>query len=192
MKHSNRTALVSALLALALAAPSQLLAEAAEHEAHIPLSQYWGNFLIYCAILYFALRRPVVQGWAARRSTIEEAVMRGKRELAAAQQRLTEAEHKLSGAPQEIKQIGVQIAADAERESAQIVADAENKARITVEQAKESGEAELQATETAIRRELAEAALQRAEERLRREWTAQNDQQRRQSALSGVQGLVKQ
>lgn len=171
-------------------APALCFAEEEHHAGSIgDLTFYYINFALYILFLYFVLRKPVRQGWVSRSLKIEEAVNRGKIELAKAEEALKAAKNQLAGVDSEIKKIGEEIRADTRNETKLIVDDAKVRAERIVQQGKLSAQSEIKALEQSLRRELASLIMQKATEQVRAKINTEADVKLRRSSLSGISGL---
>lgn len=186
--------LVAALWGI-LVVPQSILAEAAEHgSGHHPsivdTFPYWVNFLLYCALLYFVLRKNLPNLWRQRASTIESQVRRGEQELARANAELKSAQERMGRIEQDTKAVVAQIAAEARNESAQVMKEAQEHAQRLQAQARDLAAAERRATEKSIKEELARTVVERATARVVRELTPERDRALRDASVQGLQALL--
>jgi F0F1-type ATP synthase membrane subunit b/b' len=154
------------------------------------LGKFWINFGLYCFLVYLVARKPLVKGYAARRSAIEDRVLSGARALEAAQAEFAVVEKKLAGVDGEIVRIQKEIRTETESEVAAIGEDARQRALRIAQQAADSISAERRSVEQQVEQELIAAALLLAREKLEKGSTRENDASVRSAALKFMPQLV--
>lgn len=103
--------LISFLPTLAFAASGH------HHKPHISdLLWFWFNFVAYCAILFFLLKKPISAFWKARWQGIEAQVGQAQKAFDEASKTLAEAKAKLSAVPNEIAAMEVRIKEETQQE----------------------------------------------------------------------------
>lgn len=129
------------------------------------------NFIIFAAVLYHLLRRPVSQFFQDRAQRIAVELDRARAEREAARSRLLQIESRLHRLDDEIKELQVQAAAEADAEEARIKAAAEAEA----EKLRLLARREITSTANVARLELkafaANQAIEMARDIIRREIT---------------------
>ena len=163
-----------------------------EEQAAGPWSLVWPfiNFFIFFGGLFFVLKNPFLQAWSKRRTTIEEAVTRGARELAAAEKELAAAKTSLSSVDVDARNLTASISKDTGSEVAQIVDEAKRRAEFIGKQAGENLTAEQRHAEVTLRREVAQRAIEKATGLLKSEITPEVDRDLRKGVVSGVRQLA--
>ena len=171
-----------------------LIAFAEEHGHHIPsiwdTRFFWLNFIIYVSVLTYLLKKPITNGWTARRDAIESAVNSGKRELEAAQDKLQAAEGKMRMLDQEIIRITRDIETETQRESTLLIQDASKRAERIQVQAKEMADAEIKNAKAKIRAEVIDAVMKKAEDKIMQQVNESSDVQLRAATLGAVKGNI--
>ncbi len=184
---------VSSLLFVSLAAPSAALASAPGHEPALSDTfLFWPNFLLFCGILFFLLRDPFRRYWADRREEIQNAVNAGAQEMQAAELRLQEARDTFARLDHEIAELRKSIQEEAGKESEVLRSEAKERAQRIASQAQDSIAGEQKALEVSLRKELAQHVIEQAESLLKNQSNEGNDRERRQAALGGLSGLLRQ
>ena len=154
------------------------------------LAWYYLNFGLYVAILYFLLRKPIVQTWQTRRNAIEADVVRGKEDLKTASAALADAKKKIATLDAECQRENDSIRKSTEGEKALILEEAKRRAQAIARQTEESIVAEQRHAETSLRREIGQVVLEKATELLKRELTPEADKELRRSVASGIGKLA--
>ena len=180
------------LILLILLAPSICLA--AGGPDHVPsiadTVTYWLNFIIFSSILFYFVRKPTVNFWRTRRETLEEQILRGERELEAANAKVLEAKQLYESADKEVTEIKTTIAKETELEAAKVIESAKEQAERIKTQAARNAESENNAVKHEIQKEFAEKVYQTAKTKLKQEFTSDYDAEYRKSALSGLKNLI--
>ncbi len=184
-----------ALIATSIVPLLNALAEVEEHTAHhqpsiIELVPSWINFSIYCALMYFILRKPLTAAWLKRVDSIAALVHQGEEEHAAADKDLREAKKQFSSLEANIRLLNEQIEAEAENESGLILKEAEEHVARLSAQTRELVAAESRATENAIKAELSERILSQALVKLQRQVTPESDKDCRAASINGLGALL--
>ncbi len=179
------------LLALTVFVPlDSFAAEHAHHASIADIIPFWVNFVIFSAVMFLILRRPVLAGWAKRRHSIESAVVGAKEELEAVDAKYLQAQAKLSRLSIELNQLTAEVEKDIELESKQAKEFALAGAAKIMQRAKETILAEEKAAISRIRRDIAETALRVAQEKLKTFVTPDKDKRLRDLSLERVRGLL--
>lgn len=188
----NKISISMSVAVTALLTPAVLLAAggASRQPSLADLKWPWLNFLIYCALLYFILRKPVAAAWQARRAAIDSAVNAAELKNKAMQLELEKAQNLLNSLDEECARISRDIAKEAELESQEIIRSAGKRAERLLTQAQDTVRAERKAAELAIKRELVDLALKQAKLKLATEITLESDRDLRDSALSSTSSVV--
>ena len=154
------------------------------------LVPYWINFLLYVGLLYYLLKKIVVDFWQARRSGIADAIDESLSQLAKAEAKLVESRERLRNVEREVMQLQTGIERDGQGEAAEIVAEAHRKAGLTVQRAHETCATERVNAEKELRQELAARVVEHARQRLAAGASAESDYARRQNAASTFKSLL--
>jgi len=186
------------LVAIFLFSPSDVFAAGGAHSITPPpfsdfisgLAKFWFNFGLYCFLVFLVARKPIVNGYAARRAAIEDRVLSGARALAAAQSEYQAAERQFAAIDQEIERIQREIKAETTAELATIAQDAQQRAERISQQASDSAAAERRSVEEQVEQELIAAALLLAREKLERGSSQEGDIAVRSAALKLVPQLM--
>ena len=183
------------LLFVTLLAGSEVFAAGGGHgDGHVagPETLVWPfvNFFIFFGGLFFLLRKPFMHGWQTRRSSIEEAVNRGAREMEAAQKKLDAAKAQLASVDLDARNLSASITGDTKSEAAQILDEAKRRAEFIATQTRENLSAEQRHAEVTLRREIAQRALDKAAGLLKSEITPEVDRDLRKGVVSGVSQLA--
>lgn len=189
----KREAITKILIVCAVIILTPLYAYAASegHESSFSdLIPYWVNFLLYLAILYKFLAKPVSQGWASRAATIESAVSRGVTERAQAQKLLDEAVARKNLLSKELRELEEEIHHQQEHESLEIINDGIERASRVNAQAQDMMKAEQKAFEASLRKDLSEEVLKKAKAILSQKLDAQSDRKLREEAVQGIPQLL--
>lgn len=101
--------------------------EGAHHGSIADVAGLWINFLVYVAILTVLLRKPIKNGWAARRERIAEEVSAATSELEAAERELAAVEALTKNITQEQSRARADILKQGELEAAAIATAAQEK-----------------------------------------------------------------
>ena len=126
------------------------------------LTVYWANFTVYAILLYVLLRKPLSNGWSARRARIQETVANCGSQVASAERELNAVEALTKGLASEQDRARAEIVAQAKLEAQQIVESARVKATRIREQAKEMVAGEGRSAESTFRSTLVARALELA------------------------------
>ena len=151
---------------------------------------YWIHFLVYLAIMTYLLKKPAISGWNSRRKNLEDLVLKGERELAAAQERLETARGKLASLDKEIEEIKDSILSDTKQEVEMILAEAKAQSERVLAQGKSSAEAEERSAEKEVQNELAAQVIERAREIIKSDVNQDSDKKYRDAAVSSVNSLL--
>lgn len=168
-----------------------LAAGGGHHEPHIShLKWYWFNFLVYCGILFFLLRKPVAAYWETRWKGLENQINKGERALAQAEQELQVAREKISTLQASISKLKEQVQSETEFEIAAVQEDTQAQVERINKQLAMSMESEQQASMIALQEELAAKVIKQAEEELRNHFNSDNDKDYRGAALASLEAVV--
>lgn len=176
----------------------------AEGAAHTPaisdLKYYWINFLVYLALLYFALRKVVPAAWAARRERISTALQGARVALSTAEQelqavqealrRLQEPSTAATGKLNEVQKLRAEVLSDGRAEAQKIIQDAEQRAVRIQAQAREQLAGEVRTAQANVRAQLVERAVESARTRFARGEFSHRDGQYRDAAVNRAKRLV--
>ncbi|MEZ4753725.1 MAG: ATP synthase F0 subunit B [Bdellovibrionota bacterium] len=173
-------------------APSLALAAGAGHAEPVfaDTIPYWLHFIAYLFLIFLLLRKPLPAAWNGRRLRIEDAVLKGERELAAAKKTLADSKAKVANLQTEVTEIKETIAKETKLEVARILEESKAQAKRVADQAKSSAEAEERTAEREVQNELAAMVIERAREILKNEVNQDSDKKYRDSAVSSVNTLL--
>lgn len=182
--HRIITSLASVLFPVA----SAFASNSAHGEPSIAdLTVYWANFAVYSVILYVLLRKPLANGWSARRARIQDAVASSASQMAAAERELNAVEALTKGLSSEQERACAEIVAQAKLEAQQIIQSAHAKATRVREQAKDMVAGEGRSAESTFRTTLVARALELA----RAKFVGGEYGSRQQSYLDAAVGRAK-
>lgn len=154
------------MLAVLIAPASQALASSGHGQPALSdLTVYWANFAVYLTLMYILLRKPIAQGWAARRARIREMVAQCATEVEKAERELNAIEALTKTLSAEQERARQEILSQAQAEADAIVANALEKAARIREQAQEMLTGEGRSAESAFRASLVAKALGLAREK---------------------------
>lgn len=190
MKKFSTIELTATQLALLLVTPSLAFSAGGGEASISQLIPYWVNFILYLAILFFALRKVIPQSWMARRNAILENVTASARELESAEQAVRAAEERTKNLATEQETAKQEIIRQAELEAAQIIKNATEKAERQKAQAKDLIEGETRSAEATFRAELVERALELARDKFKSGAFAAKESSYRDAALARAKRLV--
>ncbi len=165
--HATKLHRILASLAFVLSPVASAFASSSAHgEPSIAdLTVYWANFVVYSVILYVLLRKPIANGWSARRARIQDAVASCTSQVETAERELNAVEALTKGLSSEQDRARAEIVAQAKLEAQQIVENARVKATRVREQAKDMVAGEGRSAESTFRTSLVTRALELAREK---------------------------
>jgi F0F1-type ATP synthase membrane subunit b/b' len=191
--HTLTTLLRSALSVgfIVFASTSAWASGGANHEPSIAdLGVFWMNFLIYVALLFTLVRKPIGGAWAARRASILNAVTSATDEVGVAERELNATEALLKNLTAEQERARAEIVRQGKVEAEAIVAAAKEKAERMTAQAKELLKGEGRSAEAAFRATLVAKALEISREKFARGEYSAKQPQYVDAALSRAKRLV--
>src|SRR5688500_5333312 len=133
------------------------------------------NLLLFVGLMFYFLRRTVVNGFRARQGSIRDELMRAEEEKAAAVAQLQEVEGRLARLDAEVEAIRAQAQKDAAEERVRIERATEEEMRKIREQARREIESATKAARAELRTFAAEQSVQLAEEMIRKEIRPEDD-----------------
>lgn len=134
--------------------------EGAHHGSIADVAGLWINFLVYVALLTALLRKPIKNGWAARRERIAEEVSAATSELEAAERELAAVEALTKNITQEQSRARADILKQGELEAAAIVTAAQEKAARIKSQVRDLLQGESRSAEANFRAALVAKAVE--------------------------------
>jgi len=147
------------------------------------------NLAVFILGLYFLLRRPLSEGFKAKREKIRAELIKAQQERDAALKKLEEVEARLSMLDTEVAGIKEKSQAEAEAEKTRIAVQTESDIAKMREQAKsEIARAGQQAT-AELRRFSAEESIRLAEEMLRKQVGSETDSKLVKAGIDNLGGL---
>ena len=150
----------AAPLSIALLTISTAYAEGAEHHASIgDLKWFWVNFLLYAVLLSILLKKPIRNGWAARRARIVHAVTSATDDVAKAERELAAVESLVKNSAAEQSRVHSEIVKQGELEAAEILKVASEKSSRLTSQVKDLLQGESRSAQIAFRAELVKRAV---------------------------------
>lgn len=168
------------LIALALSFSSPVLAASGSggHSAGISsLGWYFFNFCIYCAVLFYFVRKPAAKAWKERCRTIAMHVNSAQTQLDDAKARLLHAQTEAAALSERIKFLQGEINKSTEQERFRMVEATAEQAAAIAKQADLLIEAERQAQFQNVERSVSSLVLEKAEQLLRAEFQLSDDLQ---------------
>lgn len=154
------------------------------------LSIYWINFIVYCAGMYFILRKPALSAWSARREAIKLSAEKNKVDLDLAMKQLNASQEKLKNVSKEAEQLRAAIVKEATLESESIIALAKIGGQKTMQRSKDAVEKEKQLGMRAIERSIVAEALKKVEEKLKNSQLAFADDKLVEKAFVSASELI--
>ncbi len=133
------------------------------------------NLLLFVGLMFYVLRRPIGEGFKARREGIRRDLMRAQEERGAALAKLEEVEQRLSRLDAEVEVVRAQAQREAEEERLRIERSTAEDARKIREQAQREIESAAKAARADLRAYAAEQSVRLAEEMIRRELRPDDD-----------------
>ncbi|MBI5602972.1 MAG: F0F1 ATP synthase subunit B [Deltaproteobacteria bacterium] len=133
------------------------------------------NFIIFFVVLFILLRKPLKQGLASRRDSIERELQELETKKEEAKKEYQALEKRIANIKGEREAILAEFKAEGEKEQRKIVENAQKVASRIVEQTQITIQQEIQKANLSLRQELAEMAVQMAEDILKKNIT-ENDQ----------------
>jgi len=129
------------------------------------LTVYWVNFLVYVTLMFVLVRKPIANGWAARRARIQETVASCATEVEKAERELNAIEALTKTLAAEQARAREEIISQAKVEAEGIVTQARERAARIREQSKELLAGESRSAESSFRASLVTRALTIAREK---------------------------
>jgi F-type H+-transporting ATPase subunit b len=133
------------------------------------------NFIVFFLVLFFLLRKPIKQGLAGRRESIEKELSELEAKKEEARREYQDLEAKISNIKEEREAILADLKAEGEKEKQKIIENAQKVASRIVDQAQLTIQQEFRRANLSLRQELAEMAAQTAEDLIKKNIT-ENDQ----------------
>ena len=147
------------------------------------------NLLLFVGLMFYFLRRTVVNGFRARQESIREELMRAEEEKAAAVAQLQEVEGRLARLDSEVEAIRAQAQKEAAEERARIERATEEEMRKIREQARREIESASKAARAELRAFAAEQSVRLAEERIRRDIRPEDDERLAREYVAELGGV---
>jgi len=160
---------LSVIRACSVATSSLLLAatvahasgsEGAHHGSIADVVGPWINFIVYVVLMVVLLRKPIKNGWAARRERIVSEVSAATSEMEAAERELAAVEALTKNITKEQERARAEILKQGELEAASIVSAAREKASRIKAQVKELLEGESRSAQASFRATLVAKAVE--------------------------------
>jgi F0F1-type ATP synthase membrane subunit b/b' len=194
MKLHFLSTLLRSALSLGLVVFASLPAWASSGGHHEPsiadLGVFWVNFIIYSALLFVLVRKPIGSAWAARRASIMTAVTSATDEVGSAERELNATEALLKNLSAEQDRARAEIVRQGKVEAEAIAEAAHEKAERIKAQAKELLKGEGRSAEAAFRATLVAKALEMSREKFARGEYSAKQSQYVDAALSRAKRLV--
>lgn len=147
------------------------------------------NLGIFVAVLVYLLRKPLSEGFKARREAIRADLIRAEEAKQAALAQLTTAESRLAALENEKRIVLEKARAEAEAEKSRIIVDAEAEAARLRQQAEGEIARMVQQTRIELRRLSAEESIRRAEAKLRGQIDTERDSRLVKAGIDAIGGL---
>lgn len=135
------------------------------------------NLLLFVGLMFYFLRRPIIDAFRGRQASIRSELMRAEEERAAAEARLQEVEGRLARLDVEVEAIRANARKDAAEESARVAVATEAEIKKIREQARREIESAAKAARAELRTFTAEQSVRLAEEMIRRDIRPEDDAQ---------------
>jgi F-type H+-transporting ATPase subunit b len=133
------------------------------------------NLLLFVGLMFYFLRRPIVEAFRGRQGSIRSELMRAEEERAAAEARLQEVEGRLARLDVEVEAIRANAQKEAAEERARVERATEAEVRKIREQARREIESAAKAARAELRTFTAEQSVKLAEEMIRRDIRPEDD-----------------
>ena len=156
-------ALAVSLLCSSVVCSSVAFASGSAEGHHASIGQIvgpWINFIVYLALLTVLVRKPIKNGWAARRERILSEVSAATSEMEAAERELAAVEALNKNIAQEQERVRGEILKQGELEAASIVSAAREKAVRVKAQVKDLLEGESRSAQASFRASLVAKAVE--------------------------------
>lgn len=147
------------------------------------------NLAIFVAVLTYLIRRPLSEGFKAKREAIRADLIKAEKEKQEALAQLTAAETRLAALENEKRSILEKAQAESKEEKRRIVEAAEAEAARLREQAEGEIARLAQKSRLELRRYSAEESIRRAEERLRGQIDSEKDSRLVKAGIDAIGGL---
>lgn len=147
------------------------------------------NLIVFIALLFYFLRRPLSESLLARREAIRRELARAQEERAAALAKLEEVGTRLSHLDSEVEAIRVQARMEAAEEQERIARATEEEMRKLRDHALREIEGVGKAARQELRRYAAEQSVRLAEEFIRRDMKAEDDARLMGDYVEGLGGI---
>lgn len=135
------------------------------------------NLLLFVGLMFYFLRRPIIEAFRGRQESIRGELMHAEAERAAAEARLQEVEGRLSRLDTEVDAIRANAQKEAAEERARVERATEAEIRKIREQARREIESASKAARAELRTFTAEQSVKLAEEMIRRDIRPDDDAQ---------------
>ena len=133
------------------------------------------NLLLFVGLMFYFLRRPIIEAFRGRQESIRSELMHAEEERAAAEARLQEVEGRLARLDAEVEAIRANAQKDAAEERARVGRATEAEIRKIREQARREIESAAKAARAELRTFTAEQSVKLAEEMIRRDIRPEDD-----------------
>jgi F-type H+-transporting ATPase subunit b len=162
-----------------------------EEYLNIPGFEFWKflNLIVFLAVLFYLLRKPVSEGFKAKREAIRAELIKAEREKQDALARLTSIEARLAQLEDEKKALIQKAKAEAEADKQRVAADVESEIRRLTEQAESDIARMSNRTRAELRRFSAEESIRLAEEKLRSRMDGMKDAKLVKASIQEIGGL---
>ena len=147
------------------------------------------NLAIFVAIMVYLLKKPLSEGFKAKREAIRADLIKAEQEKQAALAELTSAEAKLVSLDTEKSKVLANAKGEAEAEKARLAAEAEAEAKRLKDQTEGEIARLAQASKNDLRKFSAEESIRLAEEKLRGQMNADNDSKLVKAGIQSIGGL---
>jgi ATP synthase F0 subunit b len=133
------------------------------------------NLLLFVGLMFYFLRRPIIEAFRGRQESIRHELMRAEEERVAAEARLEEVKGRLAHLDVEVEAIKANAQKDAAEERARVERATEAEIRKIREQARREIESAGKAARAELRTFTAEQSVKLAEEMIRRDIRPEDD-----------------
>ncbi len=133
------------------------------------------NFIIFFVVIFLLLRKPLKQGLADRRDSIQKELQELEAKKEEAKKEYQALEKRIANIKEEREAILAEFKAEGEKEQKKIIDNAQKVASRIVDQAQITIQQEIQRANLSLRQDLSEMAVQMAEDLLKKNIT-ENDQ----------------
>lgn len=192
-QHISKVASITAVISSIVVIPAAALASSGAHHGHgsaADLFPYVISFLVYAVALFLLVRKPIANGWSARRNRILSAISDADRAHAEASAEYAAADRSFATLDAQSEALRNAIKDEADRDATLAIDRAKERVRQMLSDAERTLKAERMKAEGRLRRELTENIVKAAQERIISSLTPEKDRALRGRVVDKVPTLV--